>query len=96
MGQRGPLNEARINYLVAEYAYQARLKYCTSHILRHTFAKNLVDADTPLDQGATFRDMRAWIPPECIPDRAKRIWSRPADARPGSYEENAQTNKEIY
>jgi integrase/recombinase XerC len=54
LGQRGPLSEAGINYLVAKYAYQARLEDCTSHTLRHTFAKNLVDAGTPLDQVATL------------------------------------------
>jgi len=54
LGQRGPLSEAGINYLVGKYAYQARLEDCTSHTLRHTFAKNLVDAGTPLDQVATL------------------------------------------
>ncbi len=54
LGQRGPLSEAGINYLVAKYAYQAQLEDCTSHTLRHTFAKNLVDTDTPLDLVATL------------------------------------------
>ena len=54
LGQRGPLSQAGINYLVTKYAYQARLEDCTSHTLRHTFAKNLVDAGTPLDQVATL------------------------------------------
>lgn len=54
LGARGPLSEAGINYLVTKYAYQARLEDCTSHTLRHTFAKNLVDAGTPLDQVATL------------------------------------------
>jgi site-specific recombinase XerD len=52
MGHRGPLNERGIDYLVRKYAYQARLENCTAHTLRHTFAKNLVDAGTPLDQVA--------------------------------------------
>jgi site-specific recombinase XerD len=52
VGQRGPLNERGIDYLVRKYAYQARLENCTAHTLRHTFAKNLVDAGTPLDQVA--------------------------------------------
>lgn len=52
MGQRGPLNERGIGYLVRKYAYQARLENCTAHTLRHTFAKNLVDTGTPLDQVA--------------------------------------------
>jgi site-specific recombinase XerD len=54
LGQRGPISEPGINYLVTKYAYQARLEDCTSHTLRHSFAKNLVDADTPLDQVATL------------------------------------------
>ena len=54
LGQRGPISEPGINYLVKKYAYQARLLDCTSHTLRHTFAKNLVDAGVPLDQVATL------------------------------------------
>jgi integrase/recombinase XerC len=54
LGQRGPLNQPGINYLVAKYVYQARLENCTAHTLRHSFAKNLVDAGTPLDQAATL------------------------------------------
>jgi len=53
-GQRGPINERGVDYLVRKYAYQARLQDCTAHTLRHTFAKNLVDAGTPLDQVATL------------------------------------------
>jgi integrase/recombinase XerC len=54
LGQRGPISEPGINYLVTKYAYQARLEGCSSHTLRHSFAKNLVDAGTPLDQVATL------------------------------------------
>ena len=54
VGQRGPLNSPGIQHLVSKYAYQARLEHCTVHTLRHTFAKNLVDAGTPLDQVATL------------------------------------------
>ena len=54
LGQRGPLNEKGIDYLVGKYACQSRLEGCTSHTLRHTFAKNLVDAGVPLDQVATL------------------------------------------
>jgi site-specific recombinase XerD len=54
LGQRGSLNEPGISYLVAKYVYQARLEHCTAHTLRHSFAKNLVDAGTPLDQVATL------------------------------------------
>lgn len=54
LGQRGSLSEKGIDYLVGKYAYQAKLENCTAHKLRHTFAKNLVDAGTPLDQIATL------------------------------------------
>jgi len=53
-GQRGPIGEPGINYLVKKYAYQARLEDVTCHTLRHTFGKNLVDAGTPLDQVAAL------------------------------------------
>jgi len=53
-GQRGPLSEWGIHAIVKKYAYQARLEGVTAHTLRHSFAKNLVDAGTPLDQVATL------------------------------------------
>jgi site-specific recombinase XerD len=34
---------------VKKYAYQARLEGVTARTLRHSFAKNLVDAETSLD-----------------------------------------------
>ena len=52
LGQRGPMNPPGIHYLILKYAYQAHLEDCTAHTLRHTFAKNLVDTGTPLDQVA--------------------------------------------
>jgi integrase/recombinase XerC len=52
LGQRGPLSEWGIHAVVKKYAYQARLEGVTAHNLRHTFAKNLVDTGTPLDQVA--------------------------------------------
>jgi len=54
LGQRGPLSEWRIQAIVKKYAYQARLEDVTAHTLRHSFAKNLVDAGAPLDQVATL------------------------------------------
>ena len=54
LGQRGPLTEWGIHAIVKKYAYQARLEDVTAHTLRHSFAKNLVDAGTPLDQVATL------------------------------------------
>jgi site-specific recombinase XerD len=53
-GQRGPLSEWGIHAIVKKYAYQARLENVTAHTLRHSFAKNLVDTSTPLDQVATL------------------------------------------
>lgn len=54
IGQRGPLSEWGIHAIVKKYAYQARLEGVTAHTLRHSFAKNLVDAGTPLDQVAVL------------------------------------------
>ncbi len=54
LGQRGPLSEWGIHAIVKKYAYQAKLEDATAHTLRHSFAKNLVDAATPLDQVATL------------------------------------------
>lgn len=53
-GQRGPVSEPGVNYLIAKYVYLARIENCTAHTLRHTFAKNLIDTGTPLDQVATL------------------------------------------
>jgi len=53
-GQRGPLTEREIDYLVTKYAYQAQLENCTAHTLRHSFGKNLIDSGTPADQVATL------------------------------------------
>jgi len=52
IGQRGSLSEWGIHAIVKKYAYQARQEDITAHSLRHSFAKNLVDAGTPLDQVA--------------------------------------------
>jgi site-specific recombinase XerD len=54
LGQRGPLNVPGVQYLVAKYAYQARLQDVTPHTLRHTFGKNLVDAGVSLEQVAAL------------------------------------------
>ncbi|HET6446873.1 MAG TPA: tyrosine-type recombinase/integrase [candidate division Zixibacteria bacterium] len=54
LGQRGPLSEWGIHAIVKKYAYQARQEDVTAHTLRHSFAKNLVDAGTPLDQVAVL------------------------------------------
>lgn len=54
LGQRGPLTEKGIWDIVKKYAYQARLENVTTHTLRHTFGKNLINVGTPLDQVATL------------------------------------------
>jgi site-specific recombinase XerD len=54
LGQRGPLNVPGVQYLMAKYAYQARLQDVTPHSLRHTFGKNLVDAGVSLEQVAAL------------------------------------------
>ncbi len=54
LGQRGPLTEKGVWDIVKKYAYQARLQNVTTHTLRHTFGKNLVNVSTPLDQVATL------------------------------------------
>ena len=40
--------------IVKKYAYQAQQEDVTAHTLRHSLAKNLVDASTPLDQVAVL------------------------------------------
>lgn len=54
LSRRGPLPERGIHAIVKKYAYEARLEDVTAHTLRHSFARNLVDAGTPLDQVATL------------------------------------------
>jgi len=55
MGKRGgQLKSSGIRYLVQRYAYDARLEEVTPHTLRHTFGKNMVDAGTSLDRGASL------------------------------------------
>jgi site-specific recombinase XerD len=49
-GQRGALTVKGIAYIVRKYAYQARLEHCTVHTMRHTFAKNLIDAGVSIDR----------------------------------------------
>ena len=52
-GQRGTaLHRAGIYYLIRRYAYDAHLEEVTPHTLRHTFGKNLVDAEVSLDRVA--------------------------------------------
>ena len=54
IGQRGAAKDRGVDYLVRKSAYRAQLQDVSAHTLRHTFAKNLVDAGVPLDQVATL------------------------------------------
>jgi len=46
--QRGPLSGAGIYRIVTKYGRLADIEGLTPHTLRHTFAKNLIDAGKPL------------------------------------------------
>ena len=48
LGQRGPLSGAGIYRIVTKYGRMADIAGLTPHTLRHTFAKNLIDAGRPL------------------------------------------------
>jgi site-specific recombinase XerD len=54
LGQRGPLTDSAARRVVAKYAYLAKLEDVSPHTLRHTFAKNLLNAGAPLDQVANL------------------------------------------
>ncbi len=43
-----------IERVVEEHAHRARLERLTPHMLRHTFAKMLLERGVPLDQVATL------------------------------------------
>ena len=52
-GQKGlPLTTRGIHGLVSKYAYFAKLENVHPHSLRHTCAKNLIDAGVPIDRVA--------------------------------------------
>ncbi|WP_192868153.1 site-specific integrase, partial [Calderihabitans maritimus] len=50
----GSLSPRAIEYLLAKYAYDARLEGVTPHVLRHTFCKSLIDAGESLDRVAVL------------------------------------------
>lgn len=50
IGERGPLTTRGIAYVVRKYAYLGQIGPIGPHVLRHTFAANLVRAGTPLDR----------------------------------------------
>lgn len=54
-GQNGRhLAPRSVEYLLARYAYDARLENVSPHVLRHTFCKALVDAGESLDRVAAI------------------------------------------
>ena len=48
LGQRGPLAGPGVYRIVKKYGQKADIEGLTPHALRHTFAKNLIDAGRPL------------------------------------------------
>jgi len=54
LGKQGPIGERSAQRLLKKYAQQAGLGATpvNTHILRHTFCKNLVDAGVPLERVA--------------------------------------------
>ena len=50
--KRMPLTDRGVRYMIKKYAYIAKLKYASPHVLRHTCAKNLIDAGQPIDRVA--------------------------------------------
>ncbi len=60
VNQKGePLGRLGIEYQVATLGRLAGLEHVTPHMLRHTFAKNLVDQSVSLDQVATLMGHRS-------------------------------------
>jgi integrase/recombinase XerC len=47
-----PLTSRNIQYMIAKYAYNARLSGVTPHTLRHTFCKALIDNGVSIDRVA--------------------------------------------
>ncbi len=50
--KRMPLTDRGVRYIIKKYAYSAKLRHVSPHILRHTCAKNLIDAGQPIDRVA--------------------------------------------
>lgn len=48
------LTTRSLERVVAEYGQRAKLEALTPHVLRHTFAKTLVDRNVPIDQVGTL------------------------------------------
>jgi site-specific recombinase XerD len=50
--KRQPLTTRGVRHLIKKYAYETKLKHVSPHVLRHTCAKNLIDAGQPIDRVA--------------------------------------------
>lgn len=50
----GPLTPRGVQYMVEKYAYLAKLENVTSHALRHSFCKNLIDMGVSLEKVAAL------------------------------------------
>ncbi len=60
VGQKGePLGKLGLEYQIGVLGRLAGLEHITPHMLRHTFAKNLVDSGVSLDQVATLLGHRS-------------------------------------
>merc|ERR1712093_303450 len=52
-GQKGqPLTVRGVRHLIKKYSYEAKIVGISPHTLRHTCAKNLIDAGQPIDRVA--------------------------------------------
>jgi site-specific recombinase XerD len=67
----GAVDGVGLHEAIKKYAYQARLEDVRAHTPRHTFAKNLVDAETPMDQVATLLGHESLV--------TTRVYSRPSE-----------------
>lgn len=50
--KRTPLTDRGVRYIIKKYAYIAKIENVSPHSLRHTCAKNLIDAGQPIDRVA--------------------------------------------
>jgi site-specific recombinase XerD len=82
MGQRGPLNERGIDYLVRKYAYQARLENCTAILSGIPSPRTWLTQARHSTRWLSCWDTRAWTPPECIPNQAAGILSGRSERPP--------------
>ena len=48
--KRMPLTDRGVRYMIKKYAYTAKIPNLSPHVLRHTCAKNLIDAGNSIDK----------------------------------------------